>query len=165
MRLRCSISALVFGCWELSHVIFLMLRKKELLAKLNKFTNWQLFSLKMVLGCRLSESSCHFVNLHSFASSSFFLSVKKITWLNSQKPKTRQHVQHPSWDPPISVPLAQCSWVPHTVVQGTVSLYPSYRNVGAGGGLPPRYWQINPIQTRWADYALHIHYWLPTRVL
>ena len=28
-----------------------MLRKKELLAKLSKFTKWQLFSLKMVLSC------------------------------------------------------------------------------------------------------------------
>ena len=33
---------LVFGCWELSLGIFLMLRKKELLAKLSK--------IKMVLG-------------------------------------------------------------------------------------------------------------------
>ena len=31
---------------------FLMLRKKELLAKLSKFTKWHLLSLKMVLGCR-----------------------------------------------------------------------------------------------------------------
>jgi hypothetical protein len=35
---RCSTCPLVLGCWELSHVIFLMLRKKELLAKLSKFT-------------------------------------------------------------------------------------------------------------------------------
>ena len=34
---RCSICPLVFGCWELSHVIFLMLREIELLAKLSKF--------------------------------------------------------------------------------------------------------------------------------
>ena len=32
----------------------------------------------------VSENSCHFVNLPSFASSSFFLSLRKITWLNSQ---------------------------------------------------------------------------------
>ena len=32
-RIRCSTCPLVFGCWELSHVIFLMLRKKELLAQ------------------------------------------------------------------------------------------------------------------------------------
>ena len=37
---------LVFGCWDLSHMIFLELRKKELLAKLSKFTTWQLFSPK-----------------------------------------------------------------------------------------------------------------------
>ena len=45
--LGCSTCPLVFGCWELSHVTFLMLRKKELLAKLSKFTKWQLFSLKL----------------------------------------------------------------------------------------------------------------------
>ena len=38
---RCSTCLLVFFCWELSHVIFLKLRKKELLAKLKKFTKWQ----------------------------------------------------------------------------------------------------------------------------
>ena len=37
-QLRCSTCPLVFGRWELSHVIFLKLRKKELLAKLSKFT-------------------------------------------------------------------------------------------------------------------------------
>ena len=44
-RLGCSTCVLVFGSWELSHVIFLKLSKKELLAK-SKFTKWQLFSLK-----------------------------------------------------------------------------------------------------------------------
>ena len=48
---RWSTCPLVFGCWEISHVIFHKLRKKELLAKLRKFTKWQLVSLKMVLGC------------------------------------------------------------------------------------------------------------------
>ena len=33
-----SICGLVFSCWELNHVIFLKLRKKDLLAKLCKFT-------------------------------------------------------------------------------------------------------------------------------
>ena len=42
----------------------------------------------------LSENSCHFVNLLSFASSSFFFSLRKITWLNLQQPKTRGHVEH-----------------------------------------------------------------------
>ena len=36
--LRCSTCPLVFGCWELSHIIFLMLRKKELLVDIGKFT-------------------------------------------------------------------------------------------------------------------------------
>ena len=35
---RCPTCPLVFGCWELSHVIFFKLRKKELLSKLRKFT-------------------------------------------------------------------------------------------------------------------------------
>ena len=55
---RCSTCPLVFGCWKLSHVIFLMLRKKELIAKLSKSTQ------NDFLG-PLSENSCHFVNLLS----------------------------------------------------------------------------------------------------
>ena len=35
---RCSTCPLVCGSWELSHVIFLKLREKELLTKLSKFT-------------------------------------------------------------------------------------------------------------------------------
>ena len=41
------------------------------------------------------------MNLLTFASSSFFLSLRKITWLYSQQPKTRGHVEH----------LQTCSWV------------------------------------------------------
>ena len=48
----------------------------------------------MVLIVVLSQNNCHFVNLPSFASSSFFLSLRKIKWLNSQQPKTRKHVEH-----------------------------------------------------------------------
>ena len=40
--IRCSTCPLVLGCWKLSHVNFLNLRKKELLPKLSKFTKWQL---------------------------------------------------------------------------------------------------------------------------
>ena len=36
----------------------------------------------------------HFVNLLSFANSLFILSMRKITWLNTQQPKTRGHVEH-----------------------------------------------------------------------
>ena len=43
-------------------------------------------------GCRISENSCHFVNLLSFTSISFFLILRKIMGLNSQQPKTRGHV-------------------------------------------------------------------------
>ena len=42
----------------------------------------------------LSENSCHFVNLPSFARSFFFLSLRKITRLNSQQPKTSGHVKN-----------------------------------------------------------------------
>ena len=47
------------------------------------------FHSKRQPGTILSENNCHFVTLLSFASSSFFLSLRKITWLNSQQPKTR----------------------------------------------------------------------------
>ena len=53
VKLRCSTCPLVFGCWVLSHVIFLMLRKKELLVKLSKFTKWQL-DISTQKGPRLS---------------------------------------------------------------------------------------------------------------
>jgi hypothetical protein len=36
-------------------------------------------------------SFCEFAHLCSF----FFLSIRKITWLNSQQPKTREHVEDP----------------------------------------------------------------------
>ena len=49
--LRWSTCVLVYFSWLLDHVIYLKLRKKEIMAKLSKFTKWQLFSLKMVLGC------------------------------------------------------------------------------------------------------------------
>ena len=86
---------LVFGWWKLIHVIFLMLRKKELLAKLSKFTNWQLFSLKRVIDCRFDWkllSVCEFAQLCK--QFFFFLSMRKITWLNSQQPKTKGHVDY-----------------------------------------------------------------------
>ena len=43
----------------------------------------------------MSKNNCHFVNSLSFASSSFFLSIRKITWLKSQQTKkSRGHVEH-----------------------------------------------------------------------
>jgi hypothetical protein len=86
---------LVCSRCELSHVIFLKLRKKELPSKLSKFTKWQPFHLKRQHWTILSENSCHFVNLLNFASSCFFLSFRKITWVNSQQSKTREHVEYP----------------------------------------------------------------------
>ena len=68
----------------------------------------------------LSENSCHFFNLLSFVSSSFFLSMIKITWLNSQQPKTKGHVEldsefriwelekTPNFSPEISIEF--CLW-------------------------------------------------------
>ena len=84
-------SSTYFWLWELSHLIFLKLRKKELLAK-RQTVNY--FHSKRQPRTILSANSCKFVNLLSFASSSFFLSMRKITWLNSQQPKTRAHVEH-----------------------------------------------------------------------
>ena len=43
------------------------------------------FYSKKQLRTIVSKNSCHFRNLFSFASSSLFLSMRKITWLNSQK--------------------------------------------------------------------------------
>ena len=74
----CFTCALVFGCWDLSHKIFLKLRKKELIAKQNKFTKLQLFSLKRQPRTILCENSCQFVNLLSFAGSSFYLNMRKL---------------------------------------------------------------------------------------
>ena len=57
--------------------------------KLSKFTKWQLFSLDPRLSFWVkTENDCHFVNLLSFESSHFFLSLRKITWIKSQQPKT-----------------------------------------------------------------------------
>ena len=55
-----------------------------------KFTNWQFLLLKWQPRVLLIKNSWQLVNLLSFASSSFFLSVKKITWLNSQQPKLKE---------------------------------------------------------------------------
>ena len=44
--------------------------------------------------CNESSNGCHFVNLLSFASRSFFLSLRKITWLNCIHSKTRGHVEY-----------------------------------------------------------------------
>ena len=63
--LRCSTCGLVFGCWELNPMIFLKLRKKELLAKMYKFTKWQLFSLKTTIWVKIVVI---FVNLLSLAN-------------------------------------------------------------------------------------------------
>ena len=50
--------------------------------KLRKNDNY--FHSKWSLVVVLSENRCHFVSLQSFAINYFFLSLRKITWLNSQ---------------------------------------------------------------------------------
>ena len=61
----------VFYCFELSHVIFFKLRMKELLAKLSKFTKWQLF-----LKFRHYEKATKFEKIsHLFWQISCFYSV------------------------------------------------------------------------------------------
>ena len=52
-------------------------------------TEWY---IEMRIVINLSENGCHFVNLLSFASSSFFLSLRKIMWLNSQQQQTTTDV-------------------------------------------------------------------------
>ena len=89
--LSCSTFPLVFGFWELIHVIFLKLRKKELLAN-SQYDNY--FHSKPHPRTILSGNSCHFMNLFSFANSFLFLRITKITWLNFQQLKTRGHVEH-----------------------------------------------------------------------
>ena len=42
----------------------------------------------------LTGNICHFVNFLRSASSSFFLSLRKITWINLKQPKTSRHVEH-----------------------------------------------------------------------
>ena len=73
---------------------YLKLRRKWILLQAEQMHKITSISLKMVEVIILSESSCHFVNLVSFSSSSFFLSIRKITWLNSHQPKTRGYVEH-----------------------------------------------------------------------
>ena len=70
-------------------------RKKCLPSRSNS-QNDNFFHSKRPPRTILSESS-HFVHLISFARSSFFLSMKKITWLNSQQHKTRGHVEDLCW--------------------------------------------------------------------
>ena len=72
-------------------------RKKELLAKLSKFIKWQLHIFTQN-GPRLSLRVKIVVIMWIFSTLqavlSFFLSMRKITWLKSQQPKTRGHVEH-----------------------------------------------------------------------
>ena len=46
----------------------------------------------MVLGSHFERSFCKFVQ--RCKQSFFFLNLRTITWLNSQQPKTRGHVEH-----------------------------------------------------------------------
>ena len=88
----CSTCPLVFCCCELIHVIFFKRGKKELLA--NSQNDNHYFHPIRQPRTILSKNSRHFVNLLSFVGSSFFPSLRKITWLNWQQPKIRRHVKH-----------------------------------------------------------------------
>ena len=93
--LRCSTCPLDFGCWELSHVIFLKLRMKELLAKPSKFIKWQLFSLKMALGCLFEWKWLSFCEFAQLCKQFFLSQLEKnhVTQLTTAK-KIRVHVEH-----------------------------------------------------------------------
>ena len=96
-KLISSTYPLVFGCWELSHVIFLMWffsnwERKNCLQSWAYLQSDNYFHSKRQPRTILSENDCHFLNFLIFARSSFFLSMRKITWLNCQ-PKTRPHVE------------------------------------------------------------------------
>ena len=62
---------------------------KWLFAKLSKFTKMTTIFTQIVV---LSENRCHFVNLLSFASSYFFISLK--SKLVIKQPKARVNVDH-----------------------------------------------------------------------
>ena len=69
-----------FGCWELSQVIFLKLAEKERTEQTHKMTT--IFTQNCPRLSFLSEWMCS------------ALIMSKITWLDSQQPKTRAHVEH-----------------------------------------------------------------------
>ena len=74
--------------------VFTFQSYKWLFAKLSKFTKMTTIFTQIVV---LSENRCHFVNLLSFASSYIFLSLRKLTWLNSQDVHLRTQNEEPSW--------------------------------------------------------------------
>ena len=88
---------LVFTCWVTTHVIFLILRKKRTACKAEQIHKMTTTFIKNGPGLSFWVKIVvilSFVNFLSFASSSFLLSLRKITWLNSQQPETRGHVEH-----------------------------------------------------------------------
>ena len=92
-QLRCSTCPLVFGVASWVTWFFSSWERKNCLQSRANLQNDNHFRLKRSRTI-LSENSCHFVNLLSFASSSFFLSMRKITRLNPQQLKTRPHVEY-----------------------------------------------------------------------
>ena len=75
-----------FSSWE----------KKNCLQSWANSQNDKYFHSKRQPRTILSENCCESVNLLNFASSSFCFSLIKITWLNSQQPRTGGHVEHHS---------------------------------------------------------------------
>ena len=85
---------LIFFSWSLDYVIYLKLRKKYCCYKLSNSQNGnysnskgQLFFSPMTI---LEENSCYFVNLLSYGH--FVLSLRWITWSNSQPKNLRTNV-------------------------------------------------------------------------
>ena len=89
------------------------------------WAKWQLFSLKIVLGCHLSEKWCRFVNLLSFASSYFFLSLRKIMWPNSQDFLLRTQNEAPGLKGFLFYEMEECRLV------GLIMYLPSQANQSA----------------------------------
>ena len=71
--IRCSTCSLVFGCWKLSHVIFLKLSKKEL------FAEWTQNSCVLLL---TSCHKCYLICTFSRSSKSKLMSLLYFTYSN-----------------------------------------------------------------------------------
>jgi hypothetical protein len=84
--LKVVIGCHFFGCWELTHVTFIMLTKKWTACKteeIQKIT--MIFTQRRQQMTTLSENSCHFVDLLSFTSSFFQHEKSHVTQLPTAK--------------------------------------------------------------------------------
>ena len=88
---RCSTCPLVLAVASCVMWFFSSWERKNCL---QSWTNSQNDHSKRQPRTIVSGNNCHFFNLLCFASSSFFISLTKITWLDPQQPKTWGHVEH-----------------------------------------------------------------------